>query len=79
MKITVCKGCGQAMMARDKNGNPACITCFGLSPDNSVPIEVEAPDVAKCIYCKATRKVSPDLPFYDSRTNTYYCGCRGWD
>jgi len=38
-----------------------------------------------CPYCKKKAKIKDILkiwisvPFYDSRTKTYYCGCRGWD
>lgn len=49
-KITVCKGCGQAMAAVDKNGKPACITCRGLDANNSVPVLVDIPDHLECDY-----------------------------
>lgn len=79
MKVTVCKGCGQKMMAVDSKGNPSCITCFGLSPGNSIPMEMEIPNTVKCIYCKHEVPTSQDLPFLDAKHGTYYCGCRGWD
>ena len=79
MKMIVCKGCGTKMEAVDQHGKPACPICCGISPDSSIPIEVEAPDVAKCSFCGKEAIVSERLAFYDSRDNTYYCGCRGWD
>jgi len=79
VKIIVCKGCGGKMEAVDEQGNPACITCAGISPNNSIPVEMEVPDIAKCVYCGKEAQVTQDLPFYNSRNNTYYCGCRGWD
>jgi len=86
MKVIVCKGCGQVMQATNaKTGKPSCITCFGISPDSSIPIEVDAPmESAVCAYCKTPldstewKNVKPP-PFYDSKHNTFYCGCRGWD
>jgi len=79
MKVIVCKGCGNKMVAIDEKGNPSCPICFGLSPDSSIPVEVEVPDITRCRYCGQEAKVTQDLPFYDSRDNSYYCGCRGWD
>lgn len=95
MKITVCKGCRQAMDAVDSvTQKPVCPTCFGLSPDSGVPIEVELPDVLHCCYgCgnvityrdgawyyqTGKRMTFKEPPFVDARFNTFYCGCRGWD
>ena len=84
MKITVCKGCGQKMQAIDQDGKPACTTCIGLHKDSGIPIEIEVDiENAKCCYCKKIATKSSfdldNLPFYDSTTNTYYCGCRGWE
>jgi len=79
MKITVCKGCKAQMMATDQNGNPACPVCCGLSPDSGVPEEIEAPNTAHCIYCKHEAPNTGNLAHYDGKTNSYYCGCRGWD
>lgn len=79
MKVIVCKGCGNRMQATDKEGKPACPICWGLTPDNSVPIEVEIPDTVRCCYCKKEAETRQGLPFLDSKHGTYYCGCRGWD
>lgn len=79
MKVTVCKGCGTRMMAVDSDGKPACPICIGISPDSGIPVEVEVPNTAKCVYCGTEAEASDRLPFYSARDNTYYCGCRGWD
>jgi hypothetical protein len=79
MKVTVCKGCGNRMQAKDEQGNDACAICIGISLDSGIPIEVEIPDRVKCHYCGVEVKTTPNLPFLDSKRGTYYCGCRGWD
>lgn len=101
--VTVCKGCGQSMMARNQaTGKPSCVTCIGTTPDSGIPVEVDVPDAARCS-CGQTATWNPEekkwhigsevprgregyrnmdiaeLPFYDSRNNSFYCGCRGWD
>ena len=50
MNIAVCKGCGQEMPAVDKDGYPACITCHGLSEDNSIPVQKEISGRFECAY-----------------------------
>lgn len=48
-KVTVCKGCGNRMMAVDaETGKPACIICGG--EDNSLPVEMDCPDELRCGY-----------------------------
>lgn len=82
MKITVCKGCKDAISDRAKKnprtGRFLCFTCIGLNPSSGVPEEVEMPEKTKCRYCHKEVNSKPDLPFYNSGTNTFYCGCRGW-
>ena len=83
--MTACKGCGGSMMAIDKNGKPVCTTCAGLSPDSSIPIEVEMPDTWKCSQCgketttEALLRRWVVIPFANATRGTYYDGCRGWD
>lgn len=83
--MTVCKGCGIQMEAIDKNGKPACPICLGISPDNSVPMEIEMPDSFTCVYCKKTTPTEEllrqwkHIPFAEPSKRKYYCGCRGWD
>jgi len=81
----ICKGCGQAMMATDENGKLVCLTCMGIDENNSIPVEVKVPDTLKCYVCKKRWKVEDilkqwiDIPFYDSKHQSFYDGCRGWD
>jgi len=82
--ITVCKGCGVTMVAKDEKGNDACPICIGASEDSGVPIEIVLPEEMKCYYCKkvsSTKELLKNwkkIPFA-SNDGTYYCGCRGWE
>ena len=74
------------MQATDtETGNPACVTCIGLSPNSGIPVEVELPDEITCDSCGKTWLVSDilkrwtSIPFYDSRKRVFYDGCKGWD
>ena len=86
MKITVCKGCGHSMETTNmKTGKPNCVICIGLELENSIPVEIEMPDEIKCGSCGKISKVSDllkhwrDIPFYNSKEESYYCGCQGWE
>ena len=59
MKITVCKRCLQVMQAIDKDGKPACLTCCDISPDNSIPIEIDVPEKLTCA-CGSVAKLEGD-------------------
>jgi len=86
MKKKVCAGCGMVFVAKDGNGNPTCPVCFGTSQHSGMVQEVEISEeklkVATCAYCRITADKTHwglnDLPFYEIRNNTFYCGCRGW-
>ena len=108
MKLTVCKGCGCVMEAKDtKTGKPACVTCIAISPDSGTPIEVEMPEILRCS-CGSKAVLNPEtgkylvtvsikggwnccasgksrelpisaIPFVDTKHNSFYCGCFGWD
>jgi protein-disulfide isomerase len=82
------------LLAVDRDGKPACPICIGLHKDSGVPVEVDIPNKAHCSYCKVeavydektklwtigkSTETYKELPFYNSKTNTFYCGCRGWD
>ena len=67
MKITVCKGCGNAFMAKDDKSNPACPICVGISPDSGVPLEIEIPDISYCVYCG-------QIAQYDIETQKWHIG-----
>lgn len=79
----VMMACGHSANAKTSKG-PCCIICFG-KPE--AEIMVTPPDLsgrmATCAYCKNTRESSTSLAFFEHRptrkTDTYYCGCYGWD
>ena len=81
--MKVCKGCGEVPMAIDNYGNPSCITCFGISPDSGILIEVPEPEEYSCDLCKRTYtreelvKKWVRIPFATSK-GKFYCGCMGW-
>jgi len=91
MKIVVCKGCLNKMMAVDKEGKPACVVCHGF-PDSGIPMEIDFPEIATCESCGKKHKVNENLPFLrlskphkkvhpdsDKIHAHYYCGCKGWE
>lgn len=77
--------CGHTAQGIDGAGRPVCVICVQIDPRAEQP--VEPPDligrVARCSYCKYEEPSALDLPFFEYRpnqaTDTYYCGCRGWD
>lgn len=81
--------CGHAANAvRSGTNDPVCVICMGIDPgadrvDNS-PSDF-AGRMASCSYCRRERSSSEfeRLAFFkyrpDSKTDSYYCGCRGWD
>lgn len=73
----------------DKNGNEqiCCVSCSGLVAGAN-EVADDQPDLtgrmAKCSYgCGAEIASSLALPFMSYRpnsdTDSYYCGCYGWD
>ena len=77
--------CGHAANSTDGEGKPVCVICFGLKPGAA---EVaDEPDLegreAKCTYCSNKCPSSTNLAFFEHRpdrpSDSYYCGCFGWD
>jgi len=74
------------MYAVNWEGKRICnSSCRDGSLDSGEEIEIEMDEsTAKCYLCFTTGdKVKHlwkegQLPFYQSRTHTFYCGCRGW-
>ena len=68
------------------NGKPVCAICFGLTPDAEILADT-APDLtgrkARCGFCGKLTDSKISLPFFEYRpdmdTDSYYCGCWGWD
>ena len=76
MKIQVCVVCHNAIEAVDGDGKKVCPICSSYEFEEA---EATSPT---CTYCG--KRWSEDSgfkkpPFYNSQTNTFYCGCRGWD
>jgi hypothetical protein len=77
--------CGHVANAVREDGSPACAIHAGLTPD--AYIVVPGPDLEgrlmRCPYCKKERTSDPRAPYFEHRpdaaTDSYYCGCRGWD
>lgn len=74
--------CGHVANAEDAaTHKPCCVIC------NCHKIAQNKPDlrnrVAKCSTCGHITKSDFSLPFFeyrpDFKTDTYYCGCYGWD
>lgn len=77
--VKACKGCGNTYTGNDQNGEETCPIC-GCQQFSEKVID---PKTAKCSYCKTTGEQALKsyrvLPWYNVESNTFYCGCRGWD
>lgn len=81
--------CGHVAQGKLEDGKPICVICAG-NPQAEM-VDKDTPDLtgrtAFCSGCKypvATRKPSSfELPFFqhrpDRKSDTFYCGCWGWD
>lgn len=77
--------CGHVAQSKI-DGKPVCVICLGLTPDAEIVAETE-PDLtgrkARCKYCGEIVDSKASLPFFEYRpdmeTDSYYCGCRGWN
>lgn len=71
--------CGHAANATSNN-KPVCCIC----ECSEIVEEKELVNrKARCFYCNCTVDSSYTLPFFkyekDKLSDSYYCGCRGWD
>ena len=82
--------CGHADNAVNSYGEPICAICAGFTEDAEIiDHEIEDPyegledREASCSYCGSRTESSWNLPFFEyipgRDTDSYYCGCRGWD
>lgn len=81
--------CGHIANAIDSKGNPICAICAGVNPGfDKTDHECNGSEGLKgrkavCQYCGAEVDSNWDLPFFkyrpDRDTDSYYCGCMGWD
>jgi hypothetical protein len=76
--------CGHSSLGT-LNGKPVCPSCVGINKGAEEVADI--PDLtdrkASCIYCKRLVVSNTDLPFFEHRplleTDSYYCGCKGWN
>ena len=82
--------CGHVAQAKDQHDHPCCAICAGITPAAfEVERELTHPTdglegrKAECPYCGRTTDSRWTLPFFeyrpDKETDSYYCGCFGWD
>jgi hypothetical protein len=74
--------CGCTENSKDENGNPFCVIHY-CSEVEQEPNRLEG-RTAKCAYtCGKTAASNVNLPFFqyqqDKETDSFYCGCLGWD
>lgn len=82
---TVTMQCGHAANAVTEDGKPCCAICAGIDP--GAERIADEPDLAgrmaRCYWCEAERPSSQSLAFFkyrpDQETDSFYCGCKGWD
>ena len=87
--------CGHAAQGTDRNGNPLCVSCFGIR-QGADEVDENPPSLegrmARCTYypgggkyhkCAEPKASSTTLAFFsycpESQFDNYYCGCWGWD
>lgn len=84
--MTLVMKCGHTALGRKRDGSPVCPMCVGIDPraeivDDNPPVLDGR--MAVCPYCKRERASDYGLPFFEHRptrdTDSYYCGCRGWE
>lgn len=91
MSQTPMMKCGHSANAVNSKGDPSCIICLGIHP-GAEEIDENAPSLvsrkATCSYCGKAVPSNSNLAFFEYRgqgtrhessTDSYYCGCRGWD
>lgn len=81
--------CGHVANATDKDGNPVCVICApgvnGVTVKRIIEHEMSGLEGrnARCSWCSHITKSRWTLPFFeyrpDKETDSYYCGCGGWD
>jgi hypothetical protein len=78
--------CGHVANGIDRFGHPLCIICIGID-NGSTTVVSTLPNLsnrkATCGDCGKVVDSSLGLVFFEHRpkreTDTYYCGCCGWD
>ena len=81
--------CGHVANAIDENGKPICAFCApdvdGVTVERVIDSETGGLEgrKARCTWCGRVTNSRWNLPFFaysaKSDTDSYYCGCGGWD
>lgn len=82
--------CGHVVNATDGNSKPVCAICLGNDDAKATEIDREVTGSeglegrsATCEMCNKQTQSRWGLPFFkyrpDKPTDSYYCGCMGWD
>ena len=81
--------CGHIAQATDFEGKPVCAICApydkGVTVDKVIKDEKDGLEgrKARCSWCGHTTESRWNLPFFEYRpdkdTDSFYCGCGGWD
>jgi len=81
--------CGHAANSRDQYGNPTCVICVGIVAGAVVVAEDQPNLEGRMMICHYKPSGHADCPsdtsgaFFEYRpneaTDTFYCGCKGWD
>lgn len=73
--------CGHIAYSFDNNGRPYCIMCDCYDIADNIPDLTERKAV--CSDCGKIVDSNFNLPFFEYRknrdTDSFYCGCMGWD
>jgi hypothetical protein len=85
VKFMKCNHSANAITKKDGEWIDICTFCHAINPDSE--IEADPPDLtgrkARCGYCGETVDSNLGLAFFgyqpDKETDSYYCGCFGWD
>lgn len=75
--MKICKSCGRSKAIE---GPDICVFCDGTVFEEKTIDQLNA----TCSYCgkiatEALVKYWIILPFYNSTSHEWYCGCKGWD
>lgn len=86
--------CGHASQAVDEKGRPACVICMCTEVETKVPdltgrkarcsyFSQTFMHNGRRVKCTGETNSRESLPFFEHKPNskydTYYCGCWGWD
>lgn len=80
--------CGHVANGKTIDGKPLCVICSPSKESETIKEKCLENNglknrMAKCSECPSTTHSRWSLPFFEYRpdksTDSYYCGCHGWD